>query len=224
MWYWLFKYVFIGPLLRIVGRPTIEGAEHIPKTGPVILAGNHLTVADSFFLVLLVRRRITFVAKDEYFTAPGIKGRMQRWFFSSAGQVPIDRSGADAAQSALNTAVSILQRGGVWAIYPEGTRSPDGRLYKGKTGVIRVALETGAHVLPVVTSGSEKVNPVGSRMWRFGKVHIKVCEPLDFARYRPLRERQCIVRAATDELMSVLYTSSGQEYVDRYAADVKAAS
>ncbi|MQP30613.1 1-acyl-sn-glycerol-3-phosphate acyltransferase [Rhodococcus erythropolis] len=221
MLYWLFKYVLIGPVLWLFGRPTIEGQHHIPKKGPVILAGNHRAVVDSFFLVLMVRRRITFVAKSEYFTGTGAKGAMQRWFFGGAGQVPIDRSGADASRAALDTAIGILDKGGVWGIYPEGTRSPDGCLYKGKTGAIRVALETGAPVIPVVVHGGDAVNPPGTRMWRFSKVRITVGEPIDFSRYRELRGYQAVVRAATDELMSVLCDQSGQEYVDVYGADVK---
>jgi len=219
--YWLFKYVLIGPVLCLFGRPTIEGQHHIPKKGPVILAGNHRAVVDSFFLVLMVRRRITFVAKSEYFTGTGVKGAMQRWFFGGAGQVPIDRSGADASRAALDTAIGILDKGGVWGIYPEGTRSPDGCLYKGKTGAIRVALETGAPVVPVVVHGGDAVNPPGTRMWRFSKVRITVGEPIDFSRYRELRGYQAVVRAATDELMTVLCEQSGQEYVDVYGADVK---
>ncbi|MBJ7481473.1 1-acyl-sn-glycerol-3-phosphate acyltransferase [Rhodococcus sp. (in: high G+C Gram-positive bacteria)] len=221
MLYWLFKYVLIGPVLWLFGRPTIEGQHHIPKKGPVILAGNHRAVVDSFFLVLMVRRRITFVAKSEYFTGTGVKGAMQRWFFGGAGQVPIDRSGADASRAALDTAIGILDKGGVWGIYPEGTRSPDGCLYKGKTGAIRVALETGAQVVPVVVHGGDAVNPPGTRMWRFSKVRITVGEPIDFSRYRELRGYQAVVRAATDELMTVLCEQSGQEYVDVYGADVK---
>jgi 1-acyl-sn-glycerol-3-phosphate acyltransferase len=219
--YWLFKYVLIGPVLWLFGRPTIEGQHHIPKKGPVILAGNHRAVVDSFFLVLMVRRRITFVAKSEYFTGTGVKGAVQRWFFGGAGQVPIDRSGADASRAALDTAIGILDKGGVWGIYPEGTRSPDGCLYKGKTGAIRVALETGAPVVPVVVHGGDAVNPPGTRMWRFSKVRITVGEPIDFSRYRELRGYQAVVRAATDELMAVLCDQSGQEYVDVYGADVK---
>lgn len=219
--YRLFKYVLIGPVLWVFGRPTIEGHRNIPRKGPVILAGNHRAVVDSFFLVLKVRRRITFVAKSEYFTGSGIKGALQRWFFGGAGQVPIDRSGADASRAALDTAVGILERGGVWAIYPEGTRSPDGRLHKGKTGVIRVALETGVPVIPVVVHGGDAVNPPGTRMWRFSKVHVSVGEPIDFSRYRELRSHQAVVRAATDELMAALCEQSGQEYVDLYGADVK---
>lgn len=221
MLYWLFKYVLIGPVLWLFGRPTIEGQHHIPKKGPVILAGNHRAVVDSFFLVLMVRRRITFVAKSEYFTGTGVKGAMQRWFFGGAGQVPIDRSGADASRAALDTAIGILDKGGVWGIYPEGTRSPDGCLYKGKTGAMRVALETGAPVIPVVVHGGDAVNPPGTRMWRFSKVRITVGEPIDFSRYRELRGYQAVVRAATDELMAVLCDQSGQEYVDVYGADVK---
>ncbi|MFD6515339.1 lysophospholipid acyltransferase family protein [Rhodococcus sp. NPDC060176] len=221
MLYWLFKFVLIGPVLWVFGRPTIEGQHNIPKKGPVILAGNHRAVVDSFFLVLMVRRRITFVAKSEYFTGTGVKGAMQRWFFGGAGQVPIDRSGADASRAALDTAIGILDKGGVWGIYPEGTRSPDGCLYKGKTGAIRVALETGAPVIPVVVHGGDAVNPPGTRMWRFSKVRITVGEPIDFSRYRELRGYQAVVRAATDELMAVLCDQSGQEYVDVYGADVK---
>lgn len=217
MWYWIFKYVLIGPVLRLFGRPTIHGAERIPRSGPLILASNHLTVVDSFFLVLMVRRRITFVAKSEYFTQPGFVGRMKKWFFTSAGQVPIDRSGGNAAAGALDTARGILSAGKVWGIYPEGTRSPDGRLHKGKTGIARVALSTGATVVPVSMHGTRRINPIGTRMWRFGKVSIKVGEPVDFSRFAPLADNQHVVRAATDALMQNLLKLSGQEYVDTYA-------
>lgn len=225
MWYRLFKYVLIGPVLRVLGRPTIEGAEHIPTSGPVILAGNHLAVVDSFFLVLMVRRRITFVAKREYFTGTGIKGRFLRWFFTASGQVPIDRGGADAAASALRAARDILEAGGVWGIYPEGTRSPDGRLYRGKTGVMRVALATGAPVVPVVVRGTDTVNPPGTRAWRPGRVRITICPPVDLSRHHggldPTGGSPHPARSATDELMRVLHRHSGQEYVEMYAADYK---
>ncbi|WP_380050839.1 lysophospholipid acyltransferase family protein [Kribbella deserti] len=212
MWYHLFKYVLVGPVLRLLGRPTVVGREHLPAKGPVILAGNHLAVADSFYLCLMVRRRIIFIAKSEYFTAPGIKGRMLRWFYSATGQVPVDRSGGRAAADALEAATAILRDGGVWGIYPEGTRSPDGRLYRGKTGAMRVALATGVPVLPVVVKGTETVNPPGSRCWRFGRVEVKICPPLDLSAYRPDQ-----FRAATDHLMAVLREESGQEYVNTYA-------
>jgi 1-acyl-sn-glycerol-3-phosphate acyltransferase len=221
MGFWLLKCL-LAPIVWLFGRPIIEGAEHVPADGPVILASNHLAVADSFFLILKMRRRITFVAKNEYFTSPGLKGLLKKWFFTAGGQVPIDRGGASAAQGALDAAKRILDGGGIWAIYPEGTRSPDGRLYKGKTGVIRVALATGALVVPVVMSGSDAVNPAGSWRWRFGRVRIKVCQPLDFSRYHEFREDRHVVRSATDELMLALANNSNQEYVDLYAADVKA--
>jgi 1-acyl-sn-glycerol-3-phosphate acyltransferase len=221
MGFWLLKCI-LSPFVWLYGRPVIEGAEHVPARGPVILASNHLAVADSFFLVLVMRRRVTFVAKNEYFTGRGLKGMLTRWFVSAAGQVPIDRSSGSAAQGALDAAKKILDGGGVWGIYPEGTRSPDGRLHKGKTGVIRVALETGAPVIPVVMVGTETINPPGTRLWRFGRVRIKICPPLDFSRYQDFKEDRQVVRSATDELMLALANNSDQEYVDLYAADVKA--
>lgn len=224
MWYLLFKCVLIGPILRILGRPKVSGTQNLPTSGPVIIAGNHLTVVDSFFLVLLVRRRVTFIAKSEYFTGRGIKGAALRWFYSATGQVPVDRRGADASAPALEAAKSILRQGNVWAVYPEGTRSPDGRLYKGKTGLARVAIETGAPVVPLVMHGTLAVNPVGSRMWRPGKVRMVVGEPLDFTRYAGGENSKVILRAVTDEVMAALANLSGQEYVDVYAASVKEAA
>ncbi len=224
MWYLLFEYVLIGPILRILGRPRVSGTQNLPTSGPVIIAGNHLTVVDSFFLVLLVRRRVTFIAKSEYFTGRGIKGAALRWFYSATGQVPVDRRGADASAPALAAAKSILRQGKVWAVYPEGTRSPDGRLYKGKTGLARVAIETGAPVVPLVMHGTLAVNPVGSRMWRPGRVRMVVGKPLDFTRYAGGENSKVILRAVTDEVMAALANLSGQEYVDVYAASVKEAA
>ncbi len=221
MWYWLFKYVFMGPLLTVLGRPKVEGLEYVPPSGPVILASNHLAVADSFFLPLVVSRRITFLAKAEYFTGTGIKGWFMRWFYTAAGQVPIDRTDADSAQSALNTAARILNEGKLLGMYPEGTRSPDGRLYKGKTGLARLALETGMPVIPVAMIGTDVVNPPGSKMWRFGKVEVKFGKPMDFTRFEGLAGNRFIERAVIDEVMYELMQLSGQEYVDLYAADVK---
>ncbi|MCG5432710.1 1-acyl-sn-glycerol-3-phosphate acyltransferase [Mycobacterium sp. MYCO198283] len=221
MWYWLFKFIFMGPLLSLLGRPKVEGLEHIPDSGPAILASNHLAVADSFYLPLVVRRRITFLAKAEYFTGTGLKGWFKRWFFTVAGQVPIDRSNADAAQAALETAKRILDQGKLLGMYPEGTRSPDGRLYKGKTGLARLALETGVPVIPVAMIGTNVVNPPGSKMWRFGSVTVRIGAPLDFSRFDGLAGNRFIERAVTDEVMYELMELSGQEYVDLYAADVK---
>ncbi|MGZ4578331.1 MAG: lysophospholipid acyltransferase family protein, partial [Mycobacterium sp.] len=159
MWYWLFKYVLLGPLLYLLGRPKVEGLEYIPSSGPAILASNHLAVMDSFYLPLVMRRRITFLAKAEYFTGTGLKGWFQRWFFNAVGQVPIDRTDADSAQAALTTAERLLSAGKLLGMYPEGTRSPDGRLYKGKTGLGRLALHTGVPVIPVAMIGTNAVNP-----------------------------------------------------------------
>ena len=221
MWYWLLKYIFMGPLLSLLGRPKVEGLEHVPSSGPAILASNHLAVADSFYLPLVVRRRITFLAKSEYFTGTGLKGRLTAWFYSVSGQVPIDRANADAAQAALDTAERLLRQGKLLGMYPEGTRSPDGRLYKGKTGLARLALHTGVPVIPVAMIGTNVVNPPGSKMWRFGRVTVRFGEPMDFSRFEGLAGNRFIERAVTDEVIYELMGLSGQEYVDIYAASVK---
>ncbi len=221
MWYWLVKYVLIGPILIAMGRPTVEGAENIPARGPVILASNHQAVLDSFYLPLKVQRRITFLAKSEYFTGSGLKGAFQKWFFTAVGQVPIDRTGADAAQDALNAGARVIAKGKLLGIYPEGTRSPDGRLYKGKTGMARLALETGVQVVPVAMIGTDKMNPIGSKIWKPSKVTIKIGKPIDFSRFEGMAGNRFVERAVTDEVMYDLMLLSGQEYVDVYAASLK---
>ncbi|GFG55094.1 1-acyl-sn-glycerol-3-phosphate acyltransferase [Mycolicibacterium agri] len=221
MWYWLFKYIFMGPLLFLLGRPKVEGLEYVPDHGPAILASNHLAVADSFYLPLVVKRRITFLAKSEYFTGTGLKGWFNRWFYTVAGQVPIDRTNADSAQAALDTAERLLKEGKLLGMYPEGTRSPDGRLYKGKTGLARVALRTGVPVIPVAMIGTDVVNPPGSKMWHFGRVTVRFGKPMDFSRFDGLEGNRFIERAVVDEVMYELMRLSGQEYVDLYAADIK---
>ncbi|HEY2088224.1 MAG TPA: lysophospholipid acyltransferase family protein [Mycobacterium sp.] len=221
MAYWLLKYIFLGPLLAILGRPKIEGLEYVPQSGPAILASNHLAVMDSFYLPLVVRRRITFLAKSEYFTGKGFKGWCSRWFFTAVGQVPIDRSSADTAQAALDTAERVLGEGKLLGMYPEGTRSPDGRLYKGKTGLARLALETGVPVIPVAMIGTNKVNPPGTSMLRFGKVTVRFGKPMDFSRFDGLAGNRFIERAVTDEVIYELMGLSDQEYVDIYAATLK---
>ncbi len=221
MLYWWSKYLLLGPLMRLLARPTIEGLEHIPARGGAILAGNHLAVADSFLVPLLVRRRITYLAKREYFTQPGLVGRVKKLFFTGVGQVPVDRAVGSEAQAALDTAIRLLRGGKLLGIYPEGTRSPDGRLYKGKTGVARMALEAGVPVIPVAVIGTNELNPIGSRMWRPHHVHIRVGEPLDFSRYAGMAGDRFIERSMTDEIMYALMELSGQTYVDVYAASVK---
>ena len=221
MLYWLSKYVLLGPLLRVLTRPRIEGLEHVPAHGGAILAGNHLAVIDSFLVPLVLPRRVTYLAKSEYFTQKGLLGRFKKTFFSSHGQVPVDRSGGSAARAAIDTAVRILREGRLLGIYPEGTRSPDGRLHKGKTGVARIALETGVPVIPVAMIGTDRVNPIGSRMWRPHKVRIRIGEPFDFSRYAGMAGDRFIERSMTDEIMYTLMELSGQTYVDVYAASVK---
>jgi len=221
MWYWLFKYVLLGPLLALIGRPKVEGMENVPADGAVILASNHLAVMDSFYLCLVTRRRVTILAKSEYFTGTGIKGWFTRWFYTAVGQVPIDRNDADAAQAALSTAERILSGGKLLGIYPEGTRSPDGRLYKGKTGLARLALHTGVPVIPVVMSGTDVVNPPGTKMLRLGRVTVRFGKPMDFSRFDGMADNRFIERAVTDEVIYELMRLSGQEYVDIYAASVK---
>jgi 1-acyl-sn-glycerol-3-phosphate acyltransferase len=219
--YWLLKYIFMGPLLALLGRPRVEGLEYVPRSGPTILASNHLAVADSFYLSLVVPRRITFLAKREYFTGTGLKGWFIRWFYSTTGQVPIDRSDADAAQAGLTTAERLLSQGKLLGMYPEGTRSPDGRLYKGKTGLARLTLHTGVPVIPVAMIGTDTVNPPGKKWWRFGRVTIRFGKPMDFSRFDGMAGNRFIERAVTDEVIYELMGLSGQEYVDIYAASVK---
>ncbi|SFQ07551.1 1-acyl-sn-glycerol-3-phosphate acyltransferase [Amycolatopsis arida] len=221
MLYRLLKYVLLGPLLRLFWPTKVTGVDNVPERGGVILASNHLAVADSFFMPLHVRRKVTFPAKQEYFTEKGVKGRLKKWFFTGVGQIPIDRSGGSAAQAALDTAIRLVREGHLLGIYPEGTRSPDGRLYKGKTGVARVALESGAPVIPVAMIGTDKVNPIGSKMWRPRRLEIRFGTPLDFSRYEGLSGDRFVERSITDEIMYALMELSGQEYVDIYAARAK---
>ena len=222
MLYYLCKFVLIGPVLRLFFPCRVTGAENVPDRGGVLLVGNHLSVADSFFAPLHLKRRVTFLAKSEYFTEKGVKGYFKRVFFSGIGQVPIDRGGASAAHDALMTGVRLLKEGKALGIYPEGTRSPDGRLYKGKTGVARMALEAGVPVVPMVMIGTDKVNPIGSKMWRPRRIQLIVGRPLDFSRYEGMAGDRFVERSMTDEIMYRLMELSGQEYVDVYAAKVKA--
>jgi 1-acyl-sn-glycerol-3-phosphate acyltransferase len=222
VFYWLLKFVFIGPVLKTVFRPRVEGAENVPEDGPVILASNHLSYADWLFMPLTLPRRVTFVAKAEYFTTPGIKGWFQKKFFSGAGQVPIDRSGATAAEGALSSAKRILANGELFGIYPEGTRSHDGRLYRGRTGVARLALETGVPVIPVAVLGTEQIAPPGKKFGSFTRPVVRFGKPLDFSRYEGLEGDRFILRSVTDEIMYEIMRLSGQEYVDLYASRAKA--
>jgi 1-acyl-sn-glycerol-3-phosphate acyltransferase len=221
VFYWFLKWIAIGPVLRIVFRPVVEGAENVPLEGPAILASNHLSYADWLFMPLTLPRRVTFVAKAEYFTTPGIKGWFQRKFFAGSGQVPIDRSGASAAEGALTAAKRILAQGELFGIYPEGTRSHDGRLYRGKTGVARLALETGVPVIPVAVLRTDVVAPPGKKFGTFTRPGVRFGKPLDFSRYEGLENDRYILRSITDEIMYEIMRLSGQEYVDMYATRAK---
>ncbi|MDH6462549.1 1-acyl-sn-glycerol-3-phosphate acyltransferase [Micromonospora sp. A200] len=221
MLYWLMKYIILGPLLRLIFRPRVEGLHHVPETGPVILASNHLSFSDSIFTPLIVPRKVTFVAKAEYFTGKGIKGWLTKAFFAGTGCIPVDRSGGRAAQAALDTQLSVLRAGGVAGIYPEGTRSPDGRLYRGKTGVARLALESGAPVVPVAMLNLDEIQPPGKLIPKIARVRIRFGPPLDFSRYAGLAGDRFVERAVTDEIMYDLMELSGREYIDMYAAKLK---
>jgi 1-acyl-sn-glycerol-3-phosphate acyltransferase len=186
------------------------------------MAGNHLSVIDSFFLPLVIDRRMTFLAKDDYFTGKGLKGSFKRFFFAGTGQVPVDRSGGKASEAALRTGLRILTNGWLLGIYPEGTRSPDGRLYRGKTGVARMALEAEVPVLPVAMIDTEKIQPPGRKRPTLGiRVGVKIGKPLDFSRYEGMEGDRFVLRSITDEIMYELMDLSGQEYVDIYAQVAK---
>ena len=222
MFYWLMKRILAGPLLRGMFRPWVRGLENIPEEGGAILASNHLAVIDSFVLPLVLSRKIRFIGKAEYFTGTGIKGRLKAGFFRGVGTIPVDRGGGKASEAALNTGLGVLQQGGLFGIYPEGTRSPDGRLYRGKTGVARLALESGAPVVPVAMIGTNVAQPIGTVMPKPMRIGIVIGQPLDFSRYRGMENDRFILRSVTDEIMYALMSLSGQEYVDMYAATAKA--
>jgi len=220
--YWLLKYVILGPALRVIFWPHVEGRDNIPQSGPAIIASNHLSFSDSIFMPLMVKKRkVTFVAKQEYFTGKGIKGWLVKMFFVGAGTIPVDRSGGRAAQAAIETGLRVLREGHLFGIYPEGTRSPDGRLYRGKTGVARLALESGAPVVPVVMLNADEIQPIGKLLPRIMRVRIRFGEPLDFSRYAGMSGDRFIERAVTDEIMYELMQLSGREYIDQYAQKVK---
>lgn len=207
------RYV-LAPLARIVYRPRVDGLENVPAEGPVIIAANHRAVLDTAVISLVVRRQVHFLGKAEYFTGRGLRGRLMAAFVDALGFVPVERGNAHAGLAALNAGQSVLNAGGVFAIYPEGTRSRDGRLYRGHTGVAVLTLTTGAPVVPVALSGTEKLMPRGGKIPRYAPVGVRFGAPLDFSDVteRNLRAR----RAVTDEVMAAIRELSQQEYVDTY--------
>ncbi|GHF66317.1 1-acyl-sn-glycerol-3-phosphate acyltransferase [Streptomyces mashuensis] len=222
MGYYVIRAVLV-PMLRWVFRPRLEGLERIPDAGAAIIAGNHLSFMDHFMLPVVMKRRITFLAKHEYFTGPGLKGRLTAAFFRATGAIPVDRSGKEAAQAAVDTALRVLGEGELLGIYPEGTRSPDGRLYKGKVGVAMMALRSGAPVLPCAMIGTFEAQPRGCRLPRLTPITVRVGEPMDFSRYAGMQDDPAVLRAVTDEIMYAILKLSGQEYVDVYAPRGRAA-
>ncbi|BDZ53328.1 lysophospholipid acyltransferase family protein [Agromyces marinus] len=221
MFYWIMKHIVVGPLILAVFRPWVVGLERVPKEGPVVLASNHLSFIDSIFLPIVVDRPVVFLAKSEYFTGKGLKGWATRMFFQSAGQLPIDRSGGKASEASLNTGLRVLGEGKILGIYPEGTRSPDGRLYRGRTGVARMVLEAGVPVVPVAMIGTAEIMPIGTRLPKVRRVGIVFGEPLDFSRFDGMEGDRFVLRSVTDELVYDLRALSDQEYVDVYASTVR---
>ena len=209
-----FLRAFLTPFLMILFRPKVKGLRNVPINGPVIIASNHLSFSDSIFMPLVVPRKVTFLAKSEYFTSPGPKGLLKKLTFIALGQVPVDRSGGRRSEAALITGLKVLAEGQCLGIYPEGTRSPDGRLYKGRTGIARLAIESGAPIIPVAMFNTEKIQPTGKVIPKVMRVKMVFGEPIYL---KGDSTDLNVLRLATDQLMSTLQKLSGQEYVDMYA-------
>ena len=221
MTYFFLKNFVLGPVLSILFRPWVRGAENIPKQGGAIIASNHLSFVDSIFLPLKIRRPVTFLAKSEYFTGKGVKGALIRWFFKSTGQLPIDRSGGKASEDSLNTGLGVLERGLLLGIYPEGTRSPTAKLYRGRTGIARMALEAQVPVIPVAMIDTEKVQPIGSKYPKIHRVGVVIGEPLDFSRFAGMEGERAVLRAVADQIIYSIHRLSNQDYEDVYASTVR---
>ena len=223
MFYWFVKYT-LRPVFRVLFRPAVTGEQHVPRRGGAVIASNHLSMCDSLFLPVMTRRRVSFLAKKEYFTGRGIKGRLKAAFVRGTGLIPLDRNDADAAAAALATGARAVKNGLLLGVYPEGTRSPDGRLYRGKTGVARMAMDTGVPVVPVAMVGTDRVQPIGKVIPRLARVGVRIGAPL-----RPpvpsddpaVEKRQ--VREFTERVMAAIASLSGQQQVDLDAAEHKKA-
>jgi 1-acyl-sn-glycerol-3-phosphate acyltransferase len=223
VFYWVVKAV-LGPMLRIVFRPWADGIDNVPRTGAAVIASNHLSFSDHFFTPLPLSRKVVFLAKSEYFTGRGIKGLVSRVFMSGMGEIPVDRSGGEASERALRTGLRVLAEGQLLGIYPEGTRAPDGRLYRGKTGVARLALEARVPVVPCAMVGTFEFQPPGRIIPRLQiRPGVRFGKPLDFSRYYGLETDRIVLRAVTDEIMYEIMKLAGQEYVDTYAQRSKTA-
>ena len=221
MFYWVVKAV-LSPILTLLFRPWSEGTELVPRNGPAIIASNHLSFSDHFFAPLPLPRKVVFLAKSEYFTGRGVKGLFSKAFFSGVGQIPVDRSGGEASERALATGLRVLAAGNILGIYPEGTRTPDGRLFRGKTGVARLALEARVPVIPCAMIGGFEFQPPGRIAPRLRiRPGVRFGRPLDFSRYYGMETDRIVLRAVTDEIIYEIMRLSGQEYVDQYAQQYK---
>jgi 1-acyl-sn-glycerol-3-phosphate acyltransferase len=216
MFWWFMKYVFLGPVLRLLYKPKAVGLENIPE-GPAILAANHQSFLDDLLLPLVVPgRKVVFLAKADYFDKWYL-----RWFFKGANVIPVRRESRSAAEAALQTGVQALREGNLIGIFPEGTRSPDGRLYRGKTGVARMALEAQVPVVPVAITGTYEALPFDKKLPKPGRVEIRFGKPLDFQRHYANPADRFVLRSVTDEIMYEIMLMSGQEYVDEYGSKAK---
>jgi 1-acyl-sn-glycerol-3-phosphate acyltransferase len=213
----MMKYVLLGPIPRLMYRPKAEGLENIPEEGPAIIAANHQSFLDDFLLPLVVpRRKVVFLAKADYFDKWYL-----RWFFKGANVIPVRRESKSAAQAALDTGVDALRAGQLVGIFPEGTRSPDGRLYRGKTGVARMALEAQVPIIPVAIHGTFEALPYDRKMPKRGRVVVRFGKPLDLSRHYDSPADRFVLRSVTDEIMYEIMMLSGQEYVDEYGSKMK---
>ncbi len=221
MAYFILKNFVLGPILHVLFRPWIRGKQNIPKSGGAILASNHRSCPDSIRLPLKVSRPVTFLAKSDYFTGKGLKGAITRWFFKATGQLPIDRSGGKASEDSLNTGLGVLERGLLLGIYPEGTRSPDGKLYRGRTGIARMVLQARVPVVPVAMIDTEKVQRIGQTVPKIRRVGVVMGDQLDFSRFAGMDGERAVLRAVTDRIVYDIMRLSGQQYEDVYASTVR---
>lgn len=219
--YSIAKTFVVGPAVNTIFRPWVKGLDNIPTEGPAILASNHMSFSDSVFIPVAVPRQVRFLAKNDYWKGKGMAGVWNRWFFTVSGQIPMDRSGGQASQNSLAAGEQALRDGHLLGIYPEGTRSPDGKLYRGKVGVAKLALNAQVPVIPIALIGTANVQPIDKIIPRVARVGMIVGEPMTFESYYDNASDRFAQRAVTDEIMSHIMRLSGQEYVDLYAADVK---
>jgi len=207
----------VAPALRAVYRPVVTGLANVPRTGPVIIAGNHVSFADEIFTPLAARRQVFYFAKAEYFNSPGLRGRAMGAFFHGLGQVSVERADMRSAAASIDIGVDVLREGQALGIYPEGTRSPDGRLHKFRTGVARVAIRSAAPVVPVGLVGTRAVQPPGGKRWHYAPVEVHFGTPLDFSGREADERSARKLRAITEEIRAAVQALTGQDYVDAYA-------